>query len=74
MGPRSSRDPQGDNIETIEISFNLEITEELRKLVLEAIAKALSWKPKWKSNFGIATLLICSKPQKYKKKTSEILV
>ena len=44
IGPRSSADPQGDNIERIEVNFQLEITEELRKLVCEAIARALSWK------------------------------
>ena len=45
LGPRKSEDLDNDVLETVEIIFNeLEVTEDLRKLVLEAIAKALSWK------------------------------
>ena len=45
LGPRRSQDLENDKMETIEVVFNeLEMTEDLRKLVLEAIAKALSWK------------------------------
>ena len=47
MDKRTSADPQGELMETIELSFHLPMTTfELRKLILAMIQFATSWADK----------------------------